>query len=432
MTVKIGIISEHKSGEGRIPLIPAQIQKLQSENPQVSFIVSPSNQRAFKDDEFSSIDIEMSSVLSAANLVVAVKEIKIENIHSNQAYIFFSHTIKGQDYNMPLLQHVLDVGATLIDYELISDHLDRRLVFFGRHAGLAGSVNSLWSYGQRLKAQGIDSPFLKIMQAKEYKDLADIEIAIEEVGPELTAWMADKPPLVIGVTGYGNVSKGAQHILDILPLVEISADDLLENDLSIYQGKILKVVFKEEDMFEPRDASAVFELQDYFSHPEKYQSKFNTYINRLNILINCIFWNTDCPRLISIDEIKAHYLTEPSLSVVGDITCDIDGSIQFNVGATYSSDPSYVYDLESGDKKFGFEGVGPVVMAVDNLPAELPREASEAFGEALLPFIPAMGICDYSKAFEELDLPDEVKKAVIAHRGQLTPKFEYLNTFLKA
>lgn len=430
MAVNIGIMAEHKPGEGRIPLTPAQIAHLQQHYPELQVTVSPSNQRKFDNDEFTSLGINMSEDLSGENLVIAVKEIKIKDIRGKQAYLYFSHTIKGQDYNMPMLQHILDVGATLIDYELIADEQDRRLVFFGVHAGLAGMVNSLWSYGKRMEVLGKQTPFLKIKQTKEYKDLANIKASLESVGPELAAWLADKPALVVGLTGYGNVSKGAQEIIDLLPLVKISPQELLENDLSAYHGKLVKVVFKEVDMFQRKDGQS-FDLNDYFNNPGEYESKFNAYLTKMDILVNCIYWTTECPRLITLDEIKTHYAEYPKLLVVGDITCDIDGSIQFNVGSTPSSDPSYIYQVDSGMEVSGFEGKGPVVMAVDNLPAELPREASEAFGTALTPFVYAMGACDYSQPFDALDLPMEVKKAVIAHRGKLTPKFEYLSEFVE-
>ncbi len=431
MSAKIGIIAEHKPGEGRIPLTPSQIVHLLQENPELSITVQPSTQRTFADDEFESSNINMSSDLSHANLVMAVKEIDVKDIHSGQAYLYFSHTIKGQDYNMPMLQHILDVGATLLDYELIRDSQDRRLVFFGRHAGLAGMVNTLWSYGQRLKVLGIDSPFLQIRQAQDYKDLEEINISLQILGTEISRWMADKPAVVIGVTGYGNVSKGAQEILDNLPMTHITPEELLNANLEHYTGQLIQVVFEEKDMFEPIDPQGVFDLQDYFDHPEKYQAKFNPYLSQMNILVNCIYWDTPYPRLITTDEIKSHYKVNPSLLVVGDITCDIDGAIQFNTGSTLSPDPSFVYDVETGERKMGFQGTGPVVMAVDNLPTELPREASEVFGEALMPFVVAMAGCDYSKSFELLELPPEVKKAVIAHGGELAPDFDYLKKYLK-
>ncbi|NQV29903.1 MAG: hypothetical protein HQ508_03355 [Candidatus Marinimicrobia bacterium] len=432
MASHIGIIAEHKPGEARIPLTPNQIQNLCTQYPDLAIVVQPSEQRKFNDDEFSSRGIEMAASLQDANLVMAVKEIAVKDILENQAYLFFSHTIKGQNYNMPMLQHILDVGATLLDYELIRDENDRRLVFFGKHAGLAGMVNTLWSYGQRQKVLGVESPFLKIKQAYEYQNLDEITQSLQILGLELSRWLADKPALVIGITGYGNVSKGAQEIINNLPMMELSPEEILGTDLSAYPGQIIKVVFKESDMFEPISPSDNFELQDYFDHPEKYQSKFNNYLDKLNILVNCIYWDTPYPRLITLDEIKEHYRAKPSLSIVGDITCDINGAIQFNVGSTLSPDPVYVYDPESGEKHMGFQGSGPLLMAVDNLPTELPRESSEAFGKALLPFVYAMGICDYSKPFESLALPPEIKRAVIVHKGQLTPEFNYLKQYLKA
>ncbi len=432
MTAKIGIIGEHKPGEGRIPLTPAQIKQIHTDNPQLSIVVQPSAQRKFRDSEFSSLGIELNNDLSDANLVMAVKEIETKDIHGNQAYLYFSHTIKGQDYNMPMLRHILDVKVTLIDYELISDEQNRRLVFFGRHAGLAGMVNSLWSYGQRQKVWGVSSPFTKIKQAQDYEDLAAIKSSLKVLAPDIAEWLQGKPPVVVGITGYGNVAKGAQEILDILPIVELSATDLLTLDLSSYSGKIIKVVFKEIDMFEPIDSNNQFGLQDYFDHPEKYKSKFYPYLEKMNILVSCIYWDTPYPRLITLEEIKRHYEGAASLCVVGDITCDIDGAIQFNSGSTLSPDPVYVYNPKTGQKSMGFEGDGVLLMAVDNLPTELPREASEAFGEALLPFVPAMGSCDYSKNFDELELPSEVKKAVIAHGGELAPNFTYLKKYLEA
>lgn len=431
MPARIGIISEHKPGEGRIPLTPSQIEQLQLDHSDLTITVQPSPQRAFEDAEFLECQIPMSADLQDANLVMAVKEIKIEHIHSHQAYLYFSHTIKGQDYNMPMLQHILDTRATLLDYELIRDQHDRRLVFFGRHAGLAGMVNTLWSYGQRLQVLGVESPFLKIKQAQEYKGLKEINQAVKVAGEAISEWLSDKPAVVIGITGYGNVSKGAQEILANLPMEQISAEELLTIDLDQYQGQLVQVVFKEEDMFEPIDPQAEFILQDYFNHPDKYRAKFQPYLEKLNILVNCIYWDTPYPRLVTLDEIKSHYAGEVSLLVVGDITCDIDGAIQFNTSATLSPDPTYVFNVESGERMMGFEGQGPVVMAVDNLPTELPRESSEAFGEALLPFVYAMGACDYQVDFEELDLPPEVKRAVIAHDGKLAPDYAYLKDFLE-
>ena len=180
MATKIGIISEHKPGEGRIPLTPDQIQKLLTDNPQFSITVQPSAQRRFEEDEFQSRGIQLSPDMQHANLVMAVKEIDVKDINGNQAYLYFSHTIKGQDYNMPMLQHILDVGATLLDYELIRDENDRRLVFFGRHAGLAGMVNTLWSYGQRQLVQGVESPFQMIKQTQDYQNLEEINLFFNE------------------------------------------------------------------------------------------------------------------------------------------------------------------------------------------------------------------------------------------------------------
>ena len=432
MAVKIGILKETKNQwESRIPLVPDQIARIQTDHPEIRFVVMPSDQRAFTADEFTDIGIEVSKDLEECGIVLGVKEIPIPYLRPETTYLFFSHTIKGQSYNMPMLQRLLDDETTLIDYELIKDETGRRLVFFGHHAGLAGMTDTLWALGQRWKAEGISSPLEKIKLALNYENSNEIKSEIAALAPEFPAFLKTQAPIIIGFAGYGNVSKGAQEIFDILPYEEIQPSEISRIAAQAPSDHFYKVVFKEEDLVRPKHYDGVFELQEYYRHPERYISIFDRYLQHLTVLVNCIYWKSIYPRLVTKKDIWKLYLDDPRLKVIGDISCDIEGAVECNIGATDSGNPVYVYLPEEDHRKMGVVGRGPVMMTVDNLPTELPRESSEAFGRALLPFIPALAACDFSKPFDELNLPPELKRAIITHQGELAPDFEYLNNFLE-
>jgi alpha-aminoadipic semialdehyde synthase len=323
----------------------------------------------------------------------------------------------------------------LIDYEVITDAKGRRLIFFGRHAGLAGMIDTLWAFGKRLEWEGFHSPFSGVKMAHEYHSLKEAKSRLAEIAGEIEkkGLPSGLSLLICGFAGYGNVSSGAQEIFDILPHEEISPSQLagiVESKLS--GDRLYKVVFKEEDLVEPVDPSMRFGLQDYYDSPEKYRSRFERYLDHLSILVNCIYWDERYPRLVTLDYLKRSYSASANqrLKVIGDISCDIGGSIQCTVKATDPGNPVYVYEPLEGRIVDGVEGKGPVIMAVDNLPCELPRESSEFFGEMLTPFIPRLVRVDYGVPFERLDLADELHRAVILHNGELTPKYNYMKKYL--
>jgi len=229
------------------------------------------------------------------------------------------------------------------------------------------------------------------------------------------------------------VSQGAQHIANLLPAVEITPEELLKLKAEgKYSNKLVyKVVFKENDLSEPIDAKSKFELQDYYSHPENYKNQFEKYLPHLTVLMNCMYWDTRYPRIVTKDAIEKLYAAgNMKLTVIGDVTCDPDGSIEFTHKGTEIEDPVFVYDPVKRKPVMGFEGEGILVMAVDILPSELPRESSETFGDALLEFVPAIAQADYTADFENLDLPPEIKRAMILHKGRLTPDYEYIQEYL--
>lgn len=422
--------------EKRSPLSPSQVGQLISDN-NLKVIIEPWH-RYFTDQQYIEKGAHVSNNLDAANIIFGVKEIPVDDLPRNKACVFFSHTIKGQSYNMPMLQQILDKNITLIDYEKVTDDAGRRLIFFGPFAGLAGAINAIWLLGKRLDYENIKNPFSIVKQAKNYSSLAEAKKAMREVADKIAAHGLPETgkPWVIAITGAGTVSKGAQEIIDLLPVKEVSPVDFkeLQNKRAFDLKTLYKVVIDCDHFVKPRDPEKVFDWTDYFNNPENYQADFDRYLPDITVLINGIFWNTMYPRLITRDDIKKLYASEnnPDLRVIADITCDIDGSIQFNMKTTTSDNPAYVYDPQTQQITDGVEGNGPVVMAVDKLPSEIPGEATEFFGNSLIGFVPALAKTDFSVPFDKLELPDEFKRAVITHQGDLTPDFKYLRDFLDA
>jgi alpha-aminoadipic semialdehyde synthase len=218
-----------------------------------------------------------------------------------------------------------------------------------------------------------------------------------------------------------------------MPVKELMIDEFLalkeRNELPT--NVIYKVVFKEEDIVEPVDEGDEFELYDYYDHPEKYHSKFEQYIPHLTILMNCMYWDDRYPRIVTKDYLEQLYkMGEPRLKVIGDVTCDPDGSIECTHKGTEIEDPVFVYDPFARKPAMGFEGNGILVMAVDILPSELPRESSIAFSNALWKYVKQIAEANYQVPFAELDLPGPVKRAMILHKGELTEDYRYIQEHL--
>jgi saccharopine dehydrogenase (NAD+, L-lysine-forming) len=441
MATFIGLRREDKSDwEWRVPVTPQDAADLQKQDIRV--IVQTSGIRAFTDDEFAAAGIDVQEDLSPCPVVLGIKEMPEAFFEPAKTYIFFAHVIKGQPYNMPMLRRLLDLGCTLIDYERVADEQGRRLIFFGWHAGVAGMIDTLWALGRRLAWQGISSPFDQLRQTHTYHDLAEARTALEQVRSRISAegLPEEVTPLLIGIAGYGNVSQGAQGMLDLLPHIQIEPQDVatVAASTDFSRHHIYKVVFKERHMVEPASSGTAFELQDYYDHPERYTGIFSQYVPHLTVLVNAIYWTERYPRLVTKADLKGLFgadsaprAAKPRLQVIGDISCDVEGAIECTVKATEPGNPVYVYDPGSGRASDGHEGPGVLVMAVEILPSELPREASADFSRVLKPFVPAIARCDYSVPFEVCSLPPEIKRAVIAYRGRLTPDYEYIQEFLE-
>ncbi|MBU0640902.1 MAG: hypothetical protein KKB50_18715 [Planctomycetes bacterium] len=428
----LGIRHEDKSTwEARVPLTPPDVQRLISTHG-VEFCVQSSPARVFPDEQYAAAGAVVAADLAGCPIILGVKEIPPERLEPEKTYIYFAHVIKGQAANMPALRRLLDLKCQLIDYERIVDEQGRRLVFFGRFAGLAGMIDTLWAFGQRLQTEGIDSPFSRIQPAHRYTDLAHAQREIASVGETIqrNGLPGALQPLVCGFAGYGKVALGAQEIYDLLPVEEVAPENLADVPAA---NMCYKVIFREEHLAERRDPSAPFELQEYYDHPELYQAAFYPHARYLTLLVNCIYWEPKYPRLLTQEQFRDLFAQAGGarLRVVGDITCDVDGSLACTTRATTPDSPLYVYDPVTGRTRDGVSGPGPVVQAVDFLPCELPVDASGYFSNTLSPFVPALARADFTRPLSECGLPLELQRATIVYHGQLTEAYRYLEEHVR-
>jgi saccharopine dehydrogenase (NAD+, L-lysine forming) len=420
--------------ERRTPLTPKHVERLIG-TKKLDIVVQTSPKRIFSDEEYIKAGAVIADDLKNCDVIFGVKEMPESFFETGKTYVFFSHVIKGQPYNMPMLRKMMEMKCNLIDYEKVIDEQGKRLIFFGRYAGLAGMINSLWSLGLRLKEYGLETPFLKITQARHYHSLAEARDAISAVGQEIAekGLPHELRPFTVAFTGYGNVSQGAQEILGLLPVKEISPAKLMElqERKHLPNNLIYKVIFKEEHIVETVEPGSEFDLHDYYSNPQHYRSTFSQYLPHLSMLINCVYWDARYPRLITKEQLAGLFREgRPKLTVVGDISCDVNGSIEFTEKATEIEDPIFVYDPFLQTISMGHQGEGMQVMAVDILPSELPRDSSFGFSDVLMNFVKPIADCDFEEAFEDLDLPRAIKRALILHNGELTPDYKYLEEYV--
>ncbi len=419
--------------EKRAPLTPKHVERL-VKYKKMDIIIQSSDKRVFTDDEYLKAGAKISKDLKRCSVVFGVKEIPLHIFELGKTYAFFAHVTKGQKYNMPMLRRMMELKCNLIDYERIVDDQNKRLIFFGHYAGLAGMINSFWALGLRLKHFGYISNLMKIRQAHHYHSIKEAKDDISAIG-QLVAENGipgELKPFVIGFTGYGNVSHGAQEICGLLPVKEISPEKLLNlhHRKKLPDNIIYKVVFQEEDMYEHIHGET-FDLQDYFTNPQNYRSKFEKYIPHISMLINCVYWDKRYPKLVTKEYLKRLYSKgRPRLMVIGDISCDVEGAVECTLKPTTIENPIYVYNPSTQEIRMGDKGEGIQMMAVDILPAEIPRDASSGFADVLVNYVKPIADADFDENFEDLDLPKAIKKGLILHKGELTPDYKYLQEFI--
>ncbi len=431
----IAIRAEDKNRwEGRAPLSPAHVAELRREHG-IEFVVEPSPKRVFEDALYREAGATLAAA-NAAQVVLGVKEIPVEKLAPGKVYLYFSHTHKGQQAGREALRRHLELGATLLDYEAVTDRRGRRKLFFGRFAGYAGMLETLRALGQRLAWEGFVSSLAELKPAFEYPNAEEAFEHLTHLGERIRreGLPAGLRPVVVAFLGSGNVSKGAQEVFDRLPYEEVAPEELegLGEDRDRPRNVLYKVVVERDRRVE-RALDGGYDAAELAARPDRYRSALGRYLKRFTVLVNGVYWEPGMPRLVTREQVQALWAAEPQprLRVIGDITCDVAGSVEVNVRATDPGEPCYVYEAGTGRALPGVEGAGPVVMAVDNLPCELSRDASEHFGDGLATYVPALARCDFGRPLAELSLPQDLKRAIIVHRGALAPSFAHLASELE-
>lgn len=399
--IKIGLIREGKvPPDHRVPLTPKQCKSIQAIYPNVEIIVQPSPIRAYKDEEYVAEGICLNEDLSECDIILGVKEVKVEDLIPNKKYLFFSHTIKKQPYNRDLLRAILEKKIHLIDYETLKNKQNKRIIGFGRYAGIVGTYNAF-------RTLGLKKGLYDLKPAYQCKDRKEMEAEMDKI----------KLPsnVKIVLTGGGRVGHGAREIIDILPIKEVTPEEFLNNEFSEPVFTHLEV----EDYYGRKDGKE-FDKSEFYSNPELYKSTFNRFLSEADVYIPCHFWSNKSPFIITNEDLRKSDLR---LSVVADISCDIKGPIASTIRPSKIADPIYGYNpITQQEDDFKKDGV-IAVMAVDNLPCELPLDASEDFGNELLRYVLPVLLKED---------PDNIigRASETTSDGKLTENFKYLQPYV--
>ena len=399
--IKIGLIREGKvPPDHRVPLTPSQCKSIQAIYPNVEMIVQPSPIRAYKDEEYSAEGIRLSEDLSECDIIMGVKEVNVNDLIPSKKFLFFSHTIKKQPYNRDLLRAILDKKIQLIDYEVIKNKQNKRIIGFGRYAGIVGTYNTFRTLGLKKRLYDLKPAF-------QCKDRKEMEAEMKNI----------KLPsdLKIVLTGGGRVGHGSREIIDILPIKEVTPEEFLSQNFSEPVFTHLEV----EDYYARKDGKP-FGKAEFYSNPELYKSTFDRFLSKMDVYIPCHFWSDKSPFIITKDDLRREDLR---LSIVGDISCDIDGPIACTIRPSKIADPIYGYNpITEKEDDFLKEGV-LAVMAVDNLPCELPLDASDDFGNELLKYVLPVLLKEDPDGIIE-------RASETTIDGRLTERFAYLQPYV--
>lgn len=426
----IGILRETKNKwERRVPLVPDEVRGLVAAGIAVRVERSPT--RALADADFAAAGATLVDDATDCRFIVGVKEVKTSQVKPGQTVMCFSHTIKGQSHNMPLLAHFMKQAATLIDYEVIVDDAGVRQVAFGRYAGLAGAHETLWTLGHRLAALGQPSALAGLKHAVDYHDLAEMVAHTRELLTELRKeGPAALTPFVVAVTGEGRVSGGALEYLDLVGAIPCTVSEAIALPTDSPDDRTLRVLHvKDAELFVTAGTKR-FDFAKYLEHPERFLNVGAMYLPYCRALVNGSYWDARFPRLLDDSTLRRMYANGTLPAALGDVACDIDGGIEWTVMATQNDEPAFVYDPATRRATVGVAGEGVAIMSVDNLPCALPRDASFDFSRALVPFIRSFFEARYEGGVGGLS--PALQNAVVVAAGKLTPRHQGLAKFLPA
>lgn len=397
--MKIGVIREGKNPpDRRTPFTPSVLKEIQDSFPNLSVCVASSPSRCYADAEYSALGIEVVADISVADVLFGVKEVPVPQLIPGKTYFFFSHTLKKQPRNKGLLQAILAHAIRLMDYEVVKNQDGERVVAFGRWAGIVGAYNAFWTYGKK-------TGLFDLRRAGECSDLEDLKVELKKVV---------LPPIKIVVTGTGRVGKGVLEVLTILGIPQLSPSDFLQSEAD--QAEF--VCLSSAD-YSRRKSDGGYSREDFYAAPEGYESDFLKFAEQAELLIAAAYWDPSAPRLFELSDIRSPKF---SISVIADITCDINGSIPTTHRPSTILDPVYDVDRNTGEELPPFGKQNSVsVMAIDNLPCELPREASAEFARQLRDWV----IPELEKEHSPI-----LERATLARDGDLTLEYMYLKDYV--
>ena len=397
--ITLGLIREGKvPPDSRVALIPAQVKAIE-ETGQFKVLIQPSENRCYADSEYEALGLTLSEDMESCDYLIGIKEVPKSQLIPNKKYFFFSHTFKKQPYNQALLQKIIDDKITLLDYEVLKNEKGNRVIAFGFFAGMVGAHNALYTYAQRTKK----------LQIKRLKDCFDYQEA-KEIYKTLKI-----PSVKIVLTGTGRVGSGAKKVLLDMGVKEVSNSEFLNEEFT-------EAVFTQLAPlnYVSRKDGAELPVQDFFKNPKDYKSIFMPYTKVANIMINGIYWDNDAPAFFTIPQMAEDSF---SIKVISDVTCDIApvSSIPSTLRASTIADPIFGFDPSTGKETKAHQDHVIDMMTVDNLPNELPRDASKAFGEMFTEHVL------YELPKEESAL---LRRSSIAIAGKLGPEFGYLDGYV--
>jgi saccharopine dehydrogenase (NAD+, L-lysine forming) len=398
--MKIAIIREGKvPPDHRMPLAPLQCKQYMTLHKEFEFIIQQSEVRCVADSEFEKQGLRVLPDISEADLLMGIKEVPIDMLIPNKTYMFFSHTMKKQAYNRGLLQAILAKNIRLIDYECLVDDLGARVVAFGRFAGIVGAYNGILTYGKRFGLFDLKPAYACVTLRELKKEFAKIKL----------------PPIKIILTGTGRVGKGSKEMLDLMHIKQVFPQEFLQDEFD----EPVYTILRSENYYKPKNETNTQTL-GFYQYPENYETDFLKFAQVGDLFISGHYWNPKAMHLFTIADMQK---PDFKIKVIADVTCDIGGSIPSTIRASKITDPAYNFNPATAQEELAYAHPDNItVMAVDNLPCELPADASEAFGEQLLQWV--------FPALLNGDIDGILERATVTKNGQLTPRFAYLQDYV--
>ena len=400
MKIKVALIKEEKQpADLRVALNPHQCVELQRRFPEVEVVVQSSPWRCFSDEAYSKEGIRVSESVEDCDVLMGIKEIPREKLIADKTYLFFSHTIKKQPYNRAMLRTILEHKIKLIDYECLTWENGSRILGFGRFAGIVGMHNGFLTWGRKFS-------LYDMKPAYSCKNYLDLKFQYKNI---------TLPPIKIALCGDGRVAHGALELLQYLNIREVTKQEFLEQ---IFNEPVF-VHLRSEDYYARKDGK-VWDKSDFYHNPEEYESTFQPYYRVCDMMVNAIFWHQGIPAFFTKEEMKQ---SDFNIKVIADITCDLNGPLPSTQKATTIDHPVYGYHPISEKLTEPYLQHTVDVMAVGNLPCELPADASTEFGESVLKYVMPHLLSS--------DVDDIIQRATISEKGKLTDRYLYLTDYVE-